>query len=150
MGTVNLDNIQVTPLARISTLGGDVMHAMKKTDAGYAGFGEAYFSWIEANSVKAWKCHTRMTMNMVVPFGKVKFIFCTTEGTRFREEVIGYDRYVRLTVPPGIWFGFQGIAVTQSLLMNLANIQHDPTESKRLGLSEIQYNWTLVPTTLAD
>jgi len=138
---VNLDSIQVTPLARISTIGGDVMHALKKTDVGFAGFGEAYFSWIGSHAVKAWKCHTRMTMNLVVPVGRVRFVFCTTGGTLFREEVIGDERYARLTVPPGIWFGFQGLAEHQSLLMNLASIQHDPAESKRCGLSEIQYNW---------
>lgn len=141
MGAVSLDGIQVTPLARIATPGGDVMHAMKQTDAGYAGFGEAYFSWIDAGAVKAWKCHTRMTMNIVVPVGQVRFVFCAAGGTAFREEVIGDGRYARLTVPPGIWFGFQGLAAPQSLLMNLASILHDPTESERCGLTEIQYNW---------
>ena len=141
MGSVNLDSIRVTALARISTIGGDVMHAMKMTDEGYAGFGEAYFSWVEANAVKAWKCHSTMTMNLVVPVGRVRFIFCTVDRTRFREEVIGDVRYARLTVPPGIWFGFQGLAAPQSLLMNLASIPHDPAESKRCGLTEIQYNW---------
>ena len=141
MGAVSLDGIQVTPLARIATPGGDVMHAMKQTDAGYAGFGEVYFSWIEAGAVKAWKCHIRMTMNIVIPVGQVRFVFCTAGGTVFREEVIGGERYARLTVPPGIWFGFQGLAAPQSLLMNLASIPHDPTESERCGLTEIQYNW---------
>jgi dTDP-4-dehydrorhamnose 3,5-epimerase len=141
MGAIGLDGIQVIPLARIATAGGDVMHAMKQTDAGYAGFGEAYFSWVDAGAVKAWKRHNRMTMNIVVPFGQVRFVFCAGVGTRFREEVIGGDRYARLTVPPGIWFGFQGLVGPSSLLLNLASIPHDPTESERCGLSELQYDW---------
>ncbi len=43
MGSVSLNQIQVTPLACIPTAGGDVMHAMKTSDSGYTGFGEALF-----------------------------------------------------------------------------------------------------------
>lgn len=43
MGVVDLDDILVTPLTQVTTLGGDVLHAMKKSDAGYKSFGEAYF-----------------------------------------------------------------------------------------------------------
>ena len=55
MGAVSLNEINVTPLKSISTPGGDVMHAMNRTDPGYLGFGEVYFSWVEAGVVKEWK-----------------------------------------------------------------------------------------------
>ena len=114
MGTMSLGDILITPLARIPTMGGDVLHAMKQSDAGFAGFGEAYFSWVTAGAAKAWKCHTRMTMNVVVPVGHVRFVF-HSNGDKFRVEEIGVDRYARLTVPPGIWFGFQGLAVPHAV-----------------------------------
>ena len=66
---MKLADILVTPLRLIEVAGGDVLHAMKQTDAGYSGFGEAYFSWVSADVVKAWKRHTQMTMNVVVPVG---------------------------------------------------------------------------------
>lgn len=139
MGRLSLDDILATPLARIPAVGGEVMHALKQKDAGYGGFGEAYFSWVAAEAVKAWKRHTRMTMNIIVPVGQVKFVFCLNDT--FRSEVIGVDRYARLTVPPGIWFGFQGLAASKSLVLNIANIQHDPAEVERLPLSDIEYAW---------
>ena len=142
MGTVGIDDIVVTPLAKIPTGGGDVMHAMKPTDPGYAGFGEAYFSWIAPGEIKAWKRHNRMVMNIVVPLGEVRFVFHLDRENPFRVEEIGVDRYVRLSVPPGIWFGFQGLANPQSLLLNIASIPHDPREVDRLGLSDIPYNWS--------
>lgn len=142
MGSVSLDDILITPLARITTAGGDVLHAMKQSDAGYAGFGEAYFSWVAAGAVKAWKRHTRMTMNIVVPVGLVRFVFRLDGDDAFRVEEIGVDRYARITVPPGIWFGFQGLAAPQSLLLNIANIPHDPNEVERLALSDIKYGWS--------
>ncbi len=141
MGGMSLDDIIITPLARVATAGGDVLHALKQSDAGYSGFGEAYFSWVEAGSVKAWKRHTRMTMNVVVPVGQVRFVFRLDAADKFRIEEIGVERYVRITVPPGIWFGFQGLAAPQSLVLNLANIPHDPNEVERLALSEIKFNW---------
>ena len=141
---MKLSDILVTPLRRIEVSGGDVLHAMKQTEAGYFGFGEAYFSWVSAGAIKAWKRHTHMTMNVVVPLGQVKFVFrcVTTDGVEeFRVEEIGVDHYARITVPPGIWFGFQGLAEPQSLVLNIANIPHDPNEVERLALTDINYDW---------
>ena len=144
MGALKLANILVTPLRRIETVSGDVLHGMKQSDAGYTGFGEAYFSWVSAGAIKAWKRHSQMTMNVVVPVGQVKFVFrcVTSDGVEeFRVEEIGVDRYARITVPPGIWTGFQGMSTSPSLVLNVANIQHDPNEVEYLALSDINYVW---------
>lgn len=140
MGTLTLADIRVTPLRRIATPGGDVMHAMKRADVGFTDFGEAYFSWIEPRAVKAWKLHKRMTLNLVVPVGTVRFVF-HLPGSGFREEVIGSANYVRLTVPPEIWFGFQGRDVAPSLVFNLADVAHDPDEVERKNPAQIPYDW---------
>jgi len=138
---MTLDDVVLTPLARIETAGGDVLHALKQSDAGYAGFGEAYFSWVAEGAVKAWKRHARMTMNLIVPLGKVRFVFHVDGGNEFRVEEIGVDSYARITVPPGIWFGFQGLAAPQSLVLNIASIPHDPNEVERRAVTEIPYGW---------
>ena len=140
---MSLDDILVTPLKRIATDGGDVMHAIKKSEKGFEGFGEAYFSWVEGGAIKAWKCHQRITMNLVVPVGEVRFVFhLMNQKNDFREENIGEDRYVRLTVPSGIWFGFQGKGSDKSLIMNVADVAHDPEEVLRKKTSEFVYNWS--------
>ena len=142
MGTMSLDEILVPPLERIPTGGGEVLHALKKSDIGFKEFGEVYFSWVEKGCIKAWKCHQRMTLNLVVPIGKVNFVFHSTkEENSFRTENIGDERYVRLTVPPGIWFGFQGISAGHSLLMNFADLEHDPDEVERKPISAFSYDW---------
>ena len=142
MGTISLRDILITPLKWIPRPGGDVLHAMKCNDAGYVGFGEAYFSWVTVGAVKAWKRHLRMTLNLVVPVGKVRFVFHLPDAAEpFRVEEAGQECYARLTVPPGIWFGFQGLGEPQSLLMNLADIPHDPVEVERCAVSDIQYSW---------
>jgi dTDP-4-dehydrorhamnose 3,5-epimerase len=142
VGSMNLlDQIRVTPLQKIATLGGDVWHALKSTEESFQGFGEAYFSWVEARSIKAWKQHLRMTMNLVVPLGSVRFVFHDLATRTFREEIIGESNYQRLTVPPKIWFGFQGISAKTSLVLNLANLPHDPAEVERKMKEEIHFKW---------
>ncbi len=139
---MSLKEIQVTPLRRISTIGGDVLRAMKNSDTGFAGFGEAYFSWVEVDAVKAWKKHIRMTLNLVVPIGLVRFVFFNSGlNQEFRSEDIGESRYMRLTVPPGIWFGFKNLSNSSSLILNISNIQHEPNEVERLKVEDIQYGW---------
>ena len=143
MGVVSLEDILVTPLMRIPTIGGDVMHALKNSDNGFNGFGEVYFSWVEHGAIKAWKYHQRMVLNLVVPKGEVNIVFhLTNQKNNFRTENIGEERYLRLTVPPGIWFGFQGIATERSLLTNLADMAHDPDEVLRKETSEFDYDWS--------
>ena len=142
---MKLADIVVTPLSRIETTGGDVLHAMKQSDAGYSGFGEAYFSWVSSGSVKAWKRHMKMVMNLVVPAGQVRFVFRLVNAVgveEFRVEEIGIDRYARITVPPGVWFGFQGLSRSQSLVLNIASIPHDPDEVERMTISDSNYIWS--------
>ena len=144
MSDLSLNDILVTPLKRIPTDGGDVMHALKNSDNGFNGFGEVYFSWVNKRAIKAWKCHQRMTLNLVVPLGEVCFVFhLTEEKDEFRTEKLGNDSYSRLTIPPGIWFGFHGIASGSSLLMNVADMEHDSNEVLHKPISGFSYNWSI-------
>ncbi|NCI49094.1 dTDP-4-dehydrorhamnose 3,5-epimerase [Sediminibacterium roseum] len=139
MGSVK-DNIIVTPLKQIEVKGGDVWHAFKRSDPQFREYGEAYFSWVEEGAVKAWKKHKRMTLNLVVPVGTVRFVMMTGQN-EFVTEDIGEARYARLTVPPGLWFGFQGLGPGKSLVLNIADIEHDPDEVERSSVNDINYNW---------
>jgi len=142
MGAMILDQILVTPLKRIPLPGGDVLHALKCTEESFNDFGEAYFSVIKFGAIKAWKRHLRMVLNLIVPAGQVRFVFCLDGTGEFRNEEIGADRYARITVPPGVWFGFKGLTSPESLVLNIANIPHDPSEVEHLDLGDIEYDWS--------
>ena len=142
MGAVGLDDILLTPLERIFVSGGDVLRVLKSSDPGYSGFGEVYCSFITEGTVKAWKRHTEMVMNLVVPFGMVRFVFFQEGLDGFRVEDVGSTRYCRLTIPPGLWFGFQGLAEPQSLVLNIASVPHEPREAERMAVSEVEYDWS--------
>lgn len=138
MVVVNLEHITLTPLKRIPVSGGDVLHALKCSDYGFKGFGEAYFSIIEHRVVKAWKLHREMILNLIVPVGEVRFVFISSDFKQRREECIGISNYARLTVPPGIWFGFEGLASPSSMLLNISDIEHDPNELERIDVAEFK------------
>jgi len=132
-----------TPLSIITAYGGDVFHVFKSTDHGFNGFGEAYFSQIKPAIVKGWKMHTRMTMNLIVPVGKVRFVFFSSENNFLGQFTSGSDEYSRIAVNPGVWFAFQNICSETALVLNIANILHDPTEVRKRDLSEISFDWEL-------
>lgn len=139
-----LNEIIVTPLLEVPVVGGNVLPAMKATDRGYEKFGEAYFSWINYDSIKAWKMHTKMIMNLIVPIGQVKFVFFVENGKserNFRTIEIGQYNYQRLTVPAGIWFGFKGLGNRNSLVCNISNILHSDGEVIRKRVDAIDFDW---------
>jgi len=81
-------------------------------------------------------------MNMIVPVGEARIVFHIGDrGGLFRSEIIGEESYFRIYVPPGIWFGFQGIGKKQSLIMNFSDIVHDPNEVLHKPLNYFNYNW---------
>ena len=144
MDKLNLNNITLTKLKKITNSGGDILRVIKNNDKGFTNFGEAYFSWIKYNAIKAWKIHNRMTLNLIVPIGKVKFVFFLPNNKKkIRVIEIGEsnNNYKRITVPPKVCFGFKGLAKRKSLVLNIANIRHIKSESKKYELDYHDYQW---------
>lgn len=146
MDTLNIDGVKLTPLKKIYQPKGNILYCMKKSDLGFKSFGEAYFSTVKYNAVKAWKKHTKMTLNLIVPIGEIKFvIYDDRESSKskgsFFEIKLSINNYKRLTISPNLWFGFKGLGKDLNLLLNLADIEHDPKEIIRLELDKINYNW---------
>ena len=133
--------ITLKELKVIPTDGGNVFHALKNSEKTINNFGEVYFSSINYNIIRAWKLHTKMTLNLIVPVGMVKFVFYFEKTNKFLEYIIGEENYCRLTVPPNIWFGFQGLNKKLNLIMNISDIEHNQKEIKKKNIQDIQYFW---------
>ena len=133
--------ITLKKLKVIPTDGGNVFHALKNSEKMIYNFGEVYFSSINYKTIRAWKLHTKMTLNLIVPIGMVKFVFYFEKTNKFLEYIIGEENYCRLTVAPNIWFGFQGLNKKQNLIMNISDIEHNQKEMKKKSIQDIQYYW---------
>lgn len=150
MGTTIIEGVTLHSLKQISVPNGDLWHALKSTDIGYVGFGEAYFTQIEPKKIKGWKRHNRYVLNLVVIVGKVKFVIyddrdnSPTKGL-FQEVILSPQcNYQRLTVAPGLWVAFAGADTTQnSMLVDFIPEVHDPSESDRKDINEIFYKFNV-------
>ena len=137
-----MEKIKITNLIKIPTEGGDIFHGLKNSEDSYCGFGEAYFSNINFRKIKAWKRHLKMTCNLIVPRGKVKFVFYDEENDKKNILEIGEDNYCRITILPKIWFGFEGLHNPSSLILNISNIPHSPNEIERKKIDSEKFNWS--------
>ena len=134
-----MDGVTLTLLKKITHPKGDVFHAMKASDDGFCGFGEAYFSTVNMGDIKGWKKHSEMTLNLVVVTGEIEFV--VYDGDSFFNVKLSKDNYQRLTIKPNLWLAFRGIG-DENILLNLASIEHNSNESENEKLDDFDYNWS--------
>lgn len=138
-----IEGLIITDLQKFSNENGFVYHGMRKTDFGYDGFEEIYFSYIKPGSLKAWKMHKKMTLNLVVPVGDVRFNFIEVDNksniNERHEITIGTSNYSRITVPPGIVFGFKGMSDSINIVTNISNLIHDDNECENFDKKDFEF-----------
>ncbi len=128
---------------------GAVLHMLRSDAADFIKFGECYFSEVLPSAIKAWKLHTKQTQNIAVPVGLVRLVIyddrlgSSTRGNVLIQELGRPDSYLRVKIPPGLWYGFACIGNTPALLANCADLPHDPSESERKSAFDpsIPYSW---------
>lgn len=139
-----IDGIRLTPLKVIEGDKGNIMHGIRADDETFVGFGEAYFSTVQAGEIKPWRKHSVVTLNLLVPHGEIRFVLYDDRRPGdpiFWEVNMSLENYYRLTVPPQIWLAFQGVSKGTNMLLDIINSPHDPNESEKLVLEDIPYNW---------
>lgn len=135
--------------AQIVDQRGAVLHMLRRDSDIFTEFGEIYFSEVPPGIVKAWKRHREMTQHIVVPVGRIRIVLyddrsqSPSQGKSDIHEMGRPDRFLLLRIPPGIWYGFQGISTGLSLIANCTDIPHDPQEVDRLpeDTESIPYRW---------
>ena len=145
-----IDGVVITPLKQIFDERGKVMHMMREDAKIFSSFGEIYFSCTYPGAIKAWHMHKEMTLNYAVIHGSIKCVlFDDRPGSRTQGNVVEYflspENYCLLTVPPLIWNGWKGLGQHSSIVVNCANIPHDPAEIERKSAfdKDIPYDWEI-------
>jgi dTDP-4-dehydrorhamnose 3,5-epimerase len=144
-----IDGVVVTRLREIADERGAVLHFLRADAADFEQFGECYFSEVKPGAVKAWKRHQTQTQNFAVPSGRIRLvIFDDRDGSPSRGKVsemeLGRpDSYVRVRIPPYVWYGFAAIGSSGALLANCADRPHDPSEGEARPADDpsIPYRW---------
>ncbi len=129
-----INGLLITDLMKFDNDKGDVCHGLRHNDVGFHGFEEIYFSNIKTGAIKAWKMHKKMTLNLIVPVGDVRFNFIELDNHKVIKDrfeiTIGESNYRRITVPPLIIFGFKGISKNINVVTNVSSHIHDDNECK--------------------
>lgn len=147
--TSEIEGVILTPLRQIEDARGAVLHMLRSDAPDFGGFGECYFSETRPGVVKAWKRHRLQTQNLAVPVGRIRLaIFDDRDGSATRGHTMALelgrpDRYARLRIPPGLWYGFTALGGSPALIANCADLPHDPNESewRDPATAVIPYRW---------
>lgn len=140
----------VTELRQIIDNRGAVLHMIRNDSQGFINFGECYISEINPQQIKAWKRHTIQTQNITVPFGKLRFVAyddridSPTYRNIYECDLGRPHSYNRITIPPGICYGFKSITNEPSLIVNCTDLPYNSEESIQIDLNEndIPYEWS--------
>ena len=84
--------------------------------------------------------HNLMTLNLIVPIGKIKIVIYNSEKDKYIEYTLSKENYCRLTVNPGLWLAFKGYNEV-NVMMNIASMEHNPDESDNVDINKIKYDW---------
>lgn len=133
-----MDGVILTKLKQVQNTKGDILHVLRKSDPGFQNFGEVYCSEVDKGVIKGWKKHKKMTLNIVVPVGKILFTIYDDQSKEFFRVTLSRQNYQRLTIKPGLWVAFSGIS-NINMLINVASIEHCPSESENKPLFDIEY-----------
>ena len=141
--------VRLSKLRQIKDERGSVLHMLRSDAADFIRFGECYFSEILPGATKAWKRHRAQTQTLAVPVGRIRMVmFDGREGSATRRllqilELGRPDAYLRLRIPPGVWYGFTCLSHNPALLVNCPDLLHDPDDIDICLLDDpmIPYNW---------
>ena len=147
----NIQGVKITPLREISDSRGSVLHMLRSDADDFLDFGECYFSEVLPGAIKAWKYHYTQVQNIAVPSGLMRLVLfdgrdsSITYGNILELELGRPEAYKRVKIPPKIWYGFACLSSTPAILVNCANIPHDPSDTEKLDIDDnyIPYTWNL-------
>ena len=147
-----IEGVEIVPLRQIADARGKVMHMLRADAPHFKGFGEIYFSTVNAGAVKAWHAHKKMVRNYAVPVGMIRLVLyddradSVTRG-EVQEIRLGAEHYNLVVIPPMVWSGFAGLGGENALVANCASLPHDPDEVERRDFNDnrIPYDWSAAP-----
>lgn len=144
-----IEGVKTITLRQIPDERGAILHMLRSDAPDFTKFGECYFSEVFPNAVKAWKCHRQQSQNLSVPVGRIRLVIyddrvdSPTRNRLLVAELGRPDRYVRMRIGPGLWYGFKGLGPGPALIVNCPDLPHDPDECDNLpsDSSRIPHRW---------
>lgn len=106
---------------------------------------DVYYTSVYKDIVKGWHGYITKTICFTCISGCVKFVLWDgrTQSESYGETesyIIGTNAYFRISVPPGIYSAFKGIADFSEIIV-VADEEFDENRIIRKPIEEIEYDW---------
>ena len=144
-----INGVVLTSLSEFKDERGSVLHMQRADSIDFIQFGECYFSEVLPGAIKAWKKHSKQTQNIAVPVGRIKLVIydnrkqSLTKKNLLVLELGRPDAYLKVRIPPEVWYGFACISSSSALIVNCADLPHNPEESEMISCTDpiVPYDW---------
>ena len=127
-------------LFEIKNFKGNILKIINKNEKFFKSFGEVYLSKINKGSIKAWKKHKKIHLNLTVISGAVKFVIYNDLKQKFLHKILKDKDMKRIYIPAGLWFGFKGLK-KKNVILSISSHVISKGEVLRKQLKDIKFNW---------
>lgn len=142
-----IKGVQIRELKPIPDDRGWLMEILRSDWPQFAGFGQVYLTTVYPGVVKAWHMHKAQTDNMACVKGMVRLGLWDPETKEVMEIFMGERRPLLVTIPPGVYHGFQAIGPETAFIINVPDKLYnyeDPDEHRRpWDDPEIPFIWEI-------
>jgi len=119
-----IDGVHIKKLKFIRDERGRLMEILRRDDNVFKKFGQAYVTTAKPNAVKAWHYHKKQSDNFFCIFGKMRVgLYDSRKDSRTfgktQDIVMDFEKPALLTIPPGVWHGFECAGKSEAAIMNL-------------------------------
>jgi dTDP-4-dehydrorhamnose 3,5-epimerase len=131
---------------------GRLWEILRSDDDLFDTFGQVYVTTAYPGVVKAWHAHRLQTDFFTVISGRAKFVlYDLRENSKTRgllqEFLLGGDRLMLVTIPPGVYHGFKCVGDQEVIALNCPTRPYSADHPDELRLppdsDQIPYNWAL-------
>ena len=100
---------------------------------------ECYISYVNKDTIKAWRYHRISEQKIFLLSGKCLAVVYFKK--KFYNFVLSEKINKILIIPNKCWYGFKNIGSKKVKLLNLINVNYSEHEIQRKNIKDIGYDW---------
>lgn len=124
---------------------GHLYEILRSDDPEFVNFGQVYLSTTTPGTIKAFHRHFRKTDHIACVAGQVKLVVISGEPFCSAPKIWEYHLSPMspklITVPPGLWHGWQSVGPVEAILISITTEPHNPTDKDEERVAAVENPW---------
>lgn len=122
---------------------GYLCELLRSDDPEFVKFGQAYISTTTPGTIKAFHRHFHKTDHIACVAGQVKLVVVSDDT----QELVIWEYHLSpmspklITVPPGLWHGWQCVGTVEAVLVSVTTDAYDPNNKDEERVPAIENPW---------